>query len=679
MYTRNFKTARMKKLITLFVVVMLPLLMVAQGVTVQLSGSVTSINTNQGVANHPVTIMTDSITGGGVFYYNTVYTDVNGNFTDYILLPPNTQIPFMVYTFDCQNAIQVATVFYAGGMIPFVNFQICTTQPLCSAAFMAVPDSSNPGSGYGMAFYDMSLGNPVSWIWDFGDGTSGTGSAPYHTYAQAGMYQVCLTIANANGCTDQSCQNVLVGNVFPQCQAAYTWTADSNALNSISFWDLSLGNINAWYWTFGDGTTSTAQNPSHTYSQNGVYNVCLTVAGANNCTSTFCDSVWVGNNPMPCQNYFSYGAQGLIVAFYGYAFGGTAPYTYTWDFGDGSTATTAYATHIYQAGGTYTVMLTTTDATGCAYTTTQVVFVSSVNPSWINGQVFANGQYADYGWVYLYGLGNPGTNLLSLLDSAYIDSSGFYYFNNVPNGTYYLLAELMPGSMYYGQYMPTYYTSSIFWAGATPINLGQPSNPYNINLVPVIGPNAGPGNINGTITTGNKFTASGVPVPNVEIILLDMSNQPLAMTYSNAAGQFGFASLAFGTYKIYAEVPGLGCVPAMITLSQAIPAVSNVGMTVTPNGITTAIDEPKETGIDRMYPNPAKEKLTLELYAAKSEEITILMVDILGNKVLKQVAQLSSGKTRIDLNTSDLNPGSYTLQTIHASGEKLVRKVNIIR
>lgn len=669
----------MKKIITFLAVVMLPLLMFAQGVTVQLNGTVTSTGTNLGVANHPVFIMSDSIPGGNFYYYNTVYTDANGNFTDFILLPPNTQVPFMVFTFDCQNAMQMTTVFFAGGIIPFVNLQICTTQPLCSAAFMAIPDSTNPGSGYGVAFYDMSVGNPITWVWDFGDGTSGTGQYPYHTYAQAGLYQVCLSIVTGTGCTAQSCQTVLVGNVFPQCQAAYTWTADSNALNSISFWDLSLGTINAWNWNFGDGTTSTAQNPSHTYAQNGVYNVCLTVSGANNCTSTFCDSVWVGNNPMPCQNYFSYGAQGLYVAFYGYAFGGTAPYTYSWDFGDGSTGNTAYSMHVYAAGGTYNVTLTTTDAGGCSYTTTQVVFVSVINPSFIQGQVYANGQYADYGWVYLYGLGNPGTNLLSLIDSSYIDSSGSYYFNNIPNGTYYLLAELMPGSMYYGLYMPTYYTSSIFWSGATPINLGQPSNPYNINLIPVIGPNAGPGNITGTITTGNKFTASGVGVPNVEIILLDLTNQPLAMTYSNSSGQFSFSNLAFGSYKVYAEVTGLGCNPALITLSQSVPSVGNLGLTVTPSGITTAVEEPGESGIDRIYPNPAKEKLTLELYASKSEEITIVMVDILGNKVLKQIAQLSSGKTRIDLNTADLNPGSYTLQTVHSNGSKVVRKVTIIR
>jgi len=583
----------MKKIITFLFIVLMPLYMLAQGVTIQITGSVTSTNTGQGVANHPVTIMTDSVMGSGFFYYNVVYTDFSGNYTDFVLVPPSVFTTFNIFTLDCQNAPQMATVIYQGGpMLPAVNFQICT-----------------------------------------------------------------LT--------------------FP-CQAAFSWYADSNAVNSISFWDLSLGSINSWFWSFGDGTTSTLQNPNHQYAQNGVYNVCLVVAGANNCTSTFCDSIWVGNNPMPCQNYFSYSTQGLLSAFYGYAFGGTAPYTYFWDFGDGTTSTAAYATHTYGAGGTYTVTLTTADAAGCTYTTTQQIFVSAVNPSWISGQVFANNQFADYGWVYMFSA-NPGTTFIYLVDSSYIDSSGFYYFNNVPNGLYYLLATLMPGSMYYGQYMPTYYTSSIFWSGATPIILGQPANPYNINLVPVIGPNAGPGNINGTITTGNKFTTSGVPVPNVEIILLDMSNQPLAITYSNAAGQFSFATLAFGTYKIYAEVPGLGCVPAVITLSQAVPAVTNVGMTVTPNGITTAIAEPKETGIDRMYPNPAKDKLTLELYSAKSEDVTIIMVDILGNKVLKQIAHLSSGKTRIDLNTSDLNPGSYTLQTINAAGEKLVRKVNIIR
>ena len=78
------------------------------------------------------------------------------------------------------------------------------------------------------------------------------------------------------------------------CQASFTFSQAFNSL-AVNFTDVSTSPnaITAWYWDFGDNSTSTLQNPSHTYALAGTYNVCLTIHDAHGCTSHVCHSVVV--------------------------------------------------------------------------------------------------------------------------------------------------------------------------------------------------------------------------------------------------------------------------------------------------------------------------------------------------------------------------------------------------
>ena len=91
-----------------------------------------------------------------------------------------------------------------------------------------------------------------------------------------------------------------------QCEAFFVYQQNP-ATNEISFLDSSQtsGNIIAWYWDFGDGTTSEDQSTSHIYNRDGIYNICLTIFATDSCESTYCvDSVLVGTGyePDPCEN-----------------------------------------------------------------------------------------------------------------------------------------------------------------------------------------------------------------------------------------------------------------------------------------------------------------------------------------------------------------------------------------
>jgi PKD repeat protein len=136
-------------------------------------------------------------------------------------------------------------------------------------------------------FTDMSLLYAVpsatitERLWDFGDGTTSTEQNPRHTYAAPGIYTVSLRITDSTGAVDTETKQgfIAVGQTAP-LRAQFNANRRRGSGRTIAtFTDQSSGNITGWSWNFGDGTTSTEQNPVHTYNEPGVYTVQLTVTG----------------------------------------------------------------------------------------------------------------------------------------------------------------------------------------------------------------------------------------------------------------------------------------------------------------------------------------------------------------------------------------------------------------
>lgn len=236
-----------------------------------------------------------------------------------------------------------------------------------------------------VAFFDSSstsTGMVISWVWDFGDGTTSTLQNPVHTYNSPGTFQVCLTITTSSGCVSTICYNVVVGG-GSNCQAAFNWTTAGTA-NTVSFFDNSTSSLPVnYFWDFGDGVTSTLQNPVHVYTQSGVFYACLTIAdSAGNCTSTTCDTIVIqgGGNPT-CQAGFTWTYNGNAVVF---ADGSTSSpgqiIGWTWDFGDGTTSNNANPVHTYANPGLYNVCLTIFTSDSCSSTSCNQLQASGGGP-----------------------------------------------------------------------------------------------------------------------------------------------------------------------------------------------------------------------------------------------------------------------------------------------------------
>jgi len=144
-------------------------------------------------------------------------------------------------------------------------------------AFTATPTFGD--APLSVDFTDQSTNNPTNWHWDFGDGNTSSEQNPSNIYNEVGTYTVALTASNEYG-TDAVSKNefIAVSVVVADFSAN---TTGGQAPFTVTFSDESFSNPTSWQWDFGDGNSSTEQNPSHTYNQMNLYDVTLTVSNEN--------------------------------------------------------------------------------------------------------------------------------------------------------------------------------------------------------------------------------------------------------------------------------------------------------------------------------------------------------------------------------------------------------------
>lgn len=544
----------------------------------------------------------------------------------------------------------------------------------CNANFQYSLSSSGT-----VQFYSSGNNNWV-YSWDFGDNHASTVPNPVHQYNAPGTYMVCLTVGDpATGCSATYCDTITVGSGSGNnCHANFYAVPDSITLppqtsNSIFFYDNSTGTPSYWHWDFGDNTTSSQQNPVHTYNSPGTYYVCLTIANfGSNCTSTYCDTVVVGNGQTgPCLASFSYSLNpNGGVNFHGYANQNSVQYQ--WTFGDGSSGTGQNPHHVYSNPGTYTVCLTVYNNNGCQDTyCSQVSYGNNSSGFCIAGEVNAGtpNQRADYALVYLISYDSQ-TNTLTAIDTAMVDSAGYFAFCQVPGGQYLVKAALTPNSVYYANYMPTYYGNSLFWNHAQYVT-ASPVYPFiTINLIAGNNP-GGPGFVGGDVTQGaNKTNGPGDPLESVQVLLLDMNDNPVTYAYTNAQGQFEFPNIAYGTYKVHPEVTGINTIPAIVTIDANTPSVSDIhlyqGTAEISTGIAQAITP--ELNASDIYPNPTADEAFITFELTKPADVNIRIYTATGQLVSDRMAQLGEGVQQVEINTDDLRGGIYFVQFTESEG-----------
>jgi PKD repeat protein len=229
--------------------------------------------------------------------------------------------------------------------------------PALKARFTAEPAEGK--SPLPVKFTDVSTGNPETWSWNFGDGSTSSIPNPVHVFSTPGAFHVNLTVTRGVN-KDTFSRTIIAGGV-----PSVDFTADSTTVSvntPVRFTDKTLNSPTTWLWDFGDGATSADQNPVHTYRQKGIYPVTLTATN-NNGADTERKSNYITVGVMPDADFlteipaYQQGTRVQYVRFIDTSVGN--PTSWSWDFGDGqSSGEQNPPLHFYNRDGSYTVSLT---------------------------------------------------------------------------------------------------------------------------------------------------------------------------------------------------------------------------------------------------------------------------------------------------------------------------------
>lgn len=232
---------------------------------------------------------------------------------------------------------------------------------------------------------------PFEYFWQFGDGGSSTEESPSHLYGGTGLYSASVEVTDTFGCS--AICDVQVDIVLPPyVYAGFTYVENPQCGSTeVTFTDTSHGNPTIWLWDFGDGDTSTAHNPTHTYTGTGPYTV--TFAPSN---GVFTDTLVVPNmiEPwvVPVADFTVNQTEVCDSSDLRFFDNSTDAYTWEWSFGDQNSGTLNSSDlqnpfHTFNDSGTFQVTLTVYSVDGCPSDATPIditVYPSPVAGFWVD-------------------------------------------------------------------------------------------------------------------------------------------------------------------------------------------------------------------------------------------------------------------------------------------------------
>ena len=312
----------------------------------------------------------------------TVQTDTTGLTTGDVFPPGTTTIEY--------------TVTDTAGNTASCNFDVVVyPKPLAEFSFTAACQ------GQAIFFTNETTvltGSIVSYEWDMGDGGGViTQVNPIHFYPSTGDYTVTLIVTTENGCIDTVSHVV---TVTENPTALFSTSPNVCLGGSVTFTNQSsvpvtyTGGLN-YDWNFGDGNSSTEENPTHTYTTSGTFTVTLTTTTDDGCVDTYTSTVTI--YPVPNANFtVTNPCLGEPTFFTNFSSLGSGTMTYHWDFGDGDTSLLEDPTHTYASDGTYTVVLIATSDQGCADTISNTVTLHPIPVAGFNTMDVCEGTPADF-------------------------------------------------------------------------------------------------------------------------------------------------------------------------------------------------------------------------------------------------------------------------------------------
>jgi gliding motility-associated-like protein len=248
--------------------------------------------------------------------------------------------------------------------------------------------------------------NANSFIWDFGDNSprikAGVTPPVTHTYAGPGTYKVKLILEDTAFCNSPDSVFKTV-RLSPIVKAQFNTPLNGCVPYDAVFENTSAGGLN-FFWDFGDGSTSTADNPTHLYTSVGSYTIKLYAFDSTSCNKLDSTSFTINVNPIPVAAFTFSPNPPQPNTFTQFQNQSQGAVTYVWNFGDGDTSIDVNPRHLYNATGTYNVCLTATNAGGCSDSICMPVS-AIINPLLDVPTAFTPGKFGVNGIVSVKGFG----------------------------------------------------------------------------------------------------------------------------------------------------------------------------------------------------------------------------------------------------------------------------------
>lgn len=460
--------------------------------------------------------------------------------------------------------------------------QVTTTAPAPNvapvASFKAVPASGTAPLTVALdaSASSDSDGQIVSYEWDFGEGPKPAGPVMTQTLTAPGSYTVVLTITDNRGATAQASQKITVTAAVdgaPVAVASASPTAGTAPL-AVQFHAGEStdgeGPITAYRWSFGDGTESTEVDPSHTFTDPGIYGVALSVTdNAGNVSSTIVQiTVLAQENTAPVAAFTADpmpGSDPLEVALDASSSSDTdgVVVSWEWDLGDGFVTTGPQVKHTYSNPGTFTVQLRVTDDVGAQDLTSQQVEVKQGSAAFddvltLHGgpgpvDLFANDTAADRDGLRVESTSAPENGTLKC----------------GPRGG----CTYSPGASYEGEDTFTYVMKDALGAKRTASVLVQ--GPGALTVTSDAAASASP---------DHAWTHVGVPV-TIDVLANDTGGAPLRVEVTGTPVHGGVTCAATCRFAPEAGYTGVGGFTYAVTDANGQRAESYADVRILPTGL----------------------------------------------------------------------------------------------
>jgi PKD repeat protein len=261
------------------------------------------------------------------------------------------------HTYDSAGSYMVRLITTSDNGCIDSTSQTITIYPLPQASFIELgncPSEPNIFSNTSTIANGYSISK---WLWDFGDSTTDTVKAPFHSYASEGTYTVTLSATSNTGCKSVASRQI---TIYSKPKAAFSTT--NVCLGEKLILKEESSNAVQYLWSFGNAHSDTIANPEYTYPDTGDYTITLHVKNSHGCQDFFEKKITIYPPP---KAKFTTGTTcaGSAVNFFDSSEGHIS--SWHWDFADGSNDSVKNPIHKFFSSGTYTVRLRVYNVNGC--------------------------------------------------------------------------------------------------------------------------------------------------------------------------------------------------------------------------------------------------------------------------------------------------------------------------